>query len=355
VKISSDRESLLAALERARRVVPSEKSIDASGRARLNARDSALTIYGTDLTVFVASRLAADVVKPGEIGVAPADLAEMVRRMPDGAITLSAAEGRLSVSGAGTKRAFKLPYVETADLPSHNGVSESDVTGATVLGDVIAAHLKRVIPAAYTFGDRPHMSGVGFDGSDMFLRLVATDGLRVAVTDVESAPGDGGKTVRLLHLAAARVLAAEAAEMGSISLIVDERGFSFSSHDVDIFVPHVSGNFPPYEFILSTLKTHTGATVTVRSLLDAVNAMAAVSKVTKLTLGSGTVKLHAQGTTDVAEDEVEAALVGPGGVIHVSTQLLLDCSQGVPESDARHRDRRVAQSRCSSRAVASAR
>ncbi len=331
MRFTADRDALLSALDRTRRVTPGAKESPASAQARISAVDGTLTLFGSDLTVFMACRMPAVVSEPGEIGVIPADLSERVRRMPEGStVSIAAKEGRIHLTTDGMKRAFTLPYVETEDLPPHRGVSPSG--DVTIAGDVLASHLKRVLPAAYQHGDRPNVGGVGFDGREMSIRLAASDGLRVTVTDVDGAAGDGAPTVRVLHLGAARVVAAEAAAMGNVGLVVDERGFSFSSEHIDIYVPHIGPSFPAYDVVIQSVKTHTTASVGVREMIAAVQAMGAVSKSTKLSLRDGAAHLFANSANDVAEDEVTASVVGDGGTVYLNTMILLDALKAAPSA-----------------------
>lgn len=330
MRFSVERELFISALDRVRRVVPNQKESPHGQYARLQARDGALSIYGSDLTIFMSCRVATEVSSMGEIGVVPSELAEMVRRMPEGAtITIAAAEGRARITADGSKRAFTLPYVETEDMPAHTGVSPAGIV--TIAGDVLAANLKRVLVASYQSGDRPNMHGIGFDGRAAALHLAATDGKRVADVEVDGVFGDGNEKVRILHLAAARVVAAEAASMGSVGVVVDHRGFSFTSDDVDIFVPHVGADFPQYQAAFGMLNNHTTVSIDVQEALYAVQAMGAVSDVTKITL-NGAFHLSAHGERDLAEDEVSGAIVGDGGVVFISTNLLIDALKGSPKA-----------------------
>lgn len=327
MRATVEQEDLLAALDRARRVTPSSKDSPISAHARLVAADGVLSVFATDSTVFFACRVPSDVAQPGEVGVFPANLAEMVRRMPAGKILIAVDGSRLRIASQTAKRQFQLPFVGTSDLPAHKGPSTGRAAVA-IRGTVLAGAMRRVISSAYQLHDRPLMRGIAFDGRHEKLRLVATDGLRVAVTDVDaSIPVDGG--VRLLHLGGARVLMAEAPAMGDVGVQVDERGFSITSEHTDLYVPHIAGTYPPYEAALRMQQSHTTAVCDARELTAAAQAMATVSETAKLTLRDGSAALAAIGEHETAEDELAVDTRGRGGTVLASAQTLADILKAV--------------------------
>ena len=319
MKFTIAREPLLAALDRAKRAVDT-KGI--TSHARITASANRVTIDATDLTLFVSCSMPADVKAQGEIGVAPAALADMVRRMPDGAELSLTVEGtKAKLAAVGTKRAFQLAVIAATDLPTMRGASHD---GAVPLdGAALAAHLRRTIVASYDGGDRANCHGVALHG----LRFVATDGVRLAVSDLGEAVG----APRLLHLAAAKVLASEATAMGDVGLVVDEFGFSFTSESVNIFVPHVASSFVPYEMVLPKGTRKTTAVVDVKAAIGALQAMATVAESVALSTCKA-LRMSAKGERDSAEDEVEATVTGPAARVHLDTSLMLDAIRGSTEA-----------------------
>ncbi len=126
---------------------------------------------------------------------------------------------------------------------------ESMPATTTLDGSELARGLRQVLPAAGPIGDdRRYPAAVLVDLREDAVRLVATDGHRLAVRDIPSSTFDLGRTV--IDAADAKRLASIAADAGPITVVAgSELAVRTTSESVNF--PAVSDDYPDYEAILA--------------------------------------------------------------------------------------------------------
>ncbi len=156
---------------------------------KIVARDGSLLLSATDLEVGL--RLGVDQVDVQEEGEAliPADkLAQIVRASEDATLTLDTDDHAIEIRGGDSH--FKVFGFDPAEAPA-----VADFEGATVSaeidGGVLQTLISRTLFAAAAERSRYAINGVLFDREDRKLRLIATDGRRLAVARGTCHTGEG--------------------------------------------------------------------------------------------------------------------------------------------------------------------
>ncbi|MGI9626859.1 MAG: DNA polymerase III subunit beta [Longimicrobiales bacterium] len=286
MKIRAERDDLADVLSRAARAVSPRSPLDILQGLLCEVAGSTLTVTGTDLETTIRTQLAVEALGEGST-VIPARLAsEAVRKMPVGAVTLSAAEGEVEIAGNGPRFAFR--ELSAADFPS---VAEPVGGGTAMDGDRLIEAIAQVGSAASTDEARPILTGVFFEDHEGSLRLVATDSYRLAVRDLPGVSSQEG----LVPIRALRELGRS---IGSpkIEAAIGDRTASFISDRGTLDVRLIEGTFPNYRQLLPD--AHQGRlTVEREALLEAVGRAALVAEdhiPLRLTMGPGGLDLAVQ-------------------------------------------------------------
>jgi DNA polymerase-3 subunit beta len=287
VKIRAERDDLADVLSRAARAVSPRSPLDILQGLLCHVAGGTLTVTGTDLETTIRTQLAVETLGEGST-VVPARLAaEAVRKLPAGAVMMSAADGEIEISGNGPRFAFRELSVE--DFP---GVPDSTAAGgATVDGDLLARAIAQVSSAASTDEARPILTGVFFEAENDSLRLVATDSYRLAVRDMPGvSPQDGLVPVRALREFGRSIGAPK------VEVEVGDRSASFRSERGSLDVRLIEGTFPNYRQLLP--EGHQGRlSASKEALLEAVGRAALVAEdhiPLRLTMSKGGVDLAVQ-------------------------------------------------------------
>jgi DNA polymerase III subunit beta len=145
-----------------------------------------LHVSATDLDVSISSEHECEVVKEGAVAVSAKHLYEIVRALPEKMVTLrKAANNFLEVrSGPSEFRIVGLPSEDFPVLPRFEKVPFVSIDPSALLDQI-----DRTFFAVSSDETRYNLNGVFFEPSQGSLRLVATDGHRLSLTE-RATPGD---------------------------------------------------------------------------------------------------------------------------------------------------------------------
>jgi DNA polymerase-3 subunit beta len=262
VKFRCERDSLVEVLTTAGRAVSSRSSTTmALGGIRLESLGNRLAVVGTDLDLTVHVSTEAIGITDG-VCVAPAKLlADIVRSLEPGAVTIESADDKVEIAAARSR--FSLRTFPVDDFPVLPEPPEP-MTSLPAAGLVDA--LRQVVRAASNDDARPLLTGVLVAAEGTGIRLVATDSYRLALRDLagNDAKLDAAQILvparalaELQRLSALGSLAKEGAVVGDEEGPVPQVGLSIGEHDVTFTVGAVQvstrlldGSYPDYRQLI---------------------------------------------------------------------------------------------------------
>jgi len=250
MKIQCQTRELLDAVSLVSGVVPGNPTRPVLHSAKLQASRDGLQIIGTDLEVGLQSQVDEVMVdQEGTCLVPCARLVAILREIKDPELTFEVDAAGQACLSAGSSH-FKLPTGPIDEFPS----VEFSPPGPSirVSREDLLNTLRRVSVAAAKDATRFNMHSVLFDGQEDELRIVSTDGKRMAVSALSvAAGGDEGlpsgqfilplKGVDLLS----KILANEADE--EVVLHLDQNEVAYVSDRESLTCRLVEGKFPDYE------------------------------------------------------------------------------------------------------------
>jgi DNA polymerase-3 subunit beta len=180
VKFRSERDILVEALTTASRAVTSRGGASTTlNGLRIEAAGNQLTVVGTDLDLTVRVEVEAIGLDDGAL-VAPARLvADIVRALEPGAVTMEGGEDEVEISAARSRFVVRTYPVE--DFPV---LPEPRADQVRLPAGALAEALRQVVRAASSDDARPLLTGVLVAAEGEGTRLVATDSYRLALRDV---------------------------------------------------------------------------------------------------------------------------------------------------------------------------
>lgn len=283
-----------------------------------------MQVTGTDNELTVRSFLEVEGLEDGATVVQARLAAEAVRKLPQGAVSVTAADGEVEITGNGPR--FRLREMAVDDFPAVTEQVEGhrvEVDG----GDLIAA-LAQVGVAASGDEARPTLTGVLFEENDGVLRLVATDSYRLAVRDV---PSIGAEGTRLVPYRALRELPRTVGE-GKMTVTLGEREAVFATDVGRLTARIIDASFPNYRQLLPDEFPNT-LELPKDALLEAVGRAALVAEdhiPVRLNLHDGGVELSVI-RQEVGEEteHIEGAYKGTEMTIAFNTRYLTDGAAAV--------------------------
>lgn len=263
MKFRCERDSLVEVLTTAGRAVSSRSTTTmALGGIRMESLGNRLAVVGTDLDLTVHVSTEAIGINDG-VCVAPAKLlADIVRSLEPGAVTIESADDKVEIAAARSR--FSLRTFPIDDFPVLPEPPEP-MTSLPAAGLVDA--LRQVVRAASNDDARPLLTGVLVAAEDTGIRLVATDSYRLALRDLA---GNDAKLDAAQILVPARALA-ELQRLSALGSLAKEGqsggegddgqvprvGLSIGEHDVTFTVGTVQvstrlldGSYPDYRQLI---------------------------------------------------------------------------------------------------------
>ncbi|OXT01819.1 DNA polymerase III subunit beta [Notoacmeibacter marinus] len=257
MRVTLERSNLLKSLGHVHRVVERRNTIPILSNVLLSADGGNLQLKATDLDLEVTEAVPATIDVAGGTTVPAHLLHDIVRKLPDGAeVDLKMDEDGRAMSVASGRSSFRLQCLPQGDFPALTAGQFSHQF------DVAAAELKRLIDktqfAISTEETRYYLNGIYLhaiesDG-DLMLRAVATDGHRLARTQMAAPAGSEGmpgiivprKTVAELQ----KLL--DLPEEATVKVELSDTKIRFTAGEVVLTSKLIDGTFPDYQRVIPT-------------------------------------------------------------------------------------------------------
>ena len=175
MKFSCDKYVLQQAAASAARAAAPKSPIAALEGLLLEA-GADLRITGYDLKKAIYTNMEADIPEPGSVLVGARLFCEMLRRMPDGVVTVEAENGTVTVRCG--RSSFNLVGMSAEDYPDLPSVEAEN--GVSLPQDLLKKMINECSFAVSTNESRPVYMGTLFEIAHNELTMVSVDGYRLA-------------------------------------------------------------------------------------------------------------------------------------------------------------------------------
>ncbi|GAB4191462.1 MAG: DNA polymerase III subunit beta [Wenzhouxiangellaceae bacterium] len=183
MKVRVERELMLPLLNLVVGVVERRQTLPVLANLLLHAEDGKLTCTGTDMEVELTGSMEAEIEQDGEITVPARKLHDICRALPDGAlIRLELKDDKMSVSSGRSR--FTLSTLPAEEFPSSDQVDSLAEWSFTE--DMIHALMTGTSFAMAHQDVRYYLNGLMLEFKPGMLRAVATDGHRLALSDLNA-------------------------------------------------------------------------------------------------------------------------------------------------------------------------
>jgi DNA polymerase III subunit beta len=302
VKISLEREVLLAQLQTVSRVASTRSAIQALSGVQLAAAESGCELRATDMEVGLRVPLEADVAREGVVVLPARLLLDVVRALPAQQVSLelrAAEQDAELVSGNAT---FHIRTLRSEDFPPFPETDASAVV--SVPAEAFVSTALKVAGSASRDETRPVLTGILVSAAERELRMVATDSYRLSVkeTTLEEPLSEAFEVN--VPARALQELARIAAHVGdaALSISVRQNQVMFELGGVVLSSRLIDGQFPNYRQLVPESFEHE-LRVAAGELTDVVRRISLLAQKNaplRLAFAPGELTVSAQ-TPDVGE------------------------------------------------------
>ena len=333
--VKTERDNLLRPLQTVSGIVERRHTLPILANLLITKNGPDVSFLSTDLELQITTR--ADFGVGGEsvaTTVAARKLLDILRAMPDGQVSLTLADKRLTVQSG--KSRFALQTLAADEFPT---VAQAKDYGASLaVPQKTFRQLLGMVHFAMAQQDiRYYLNGLLMVVEDRSLKLVATDGHRLALATLKLAadlPRQEVIVPRKTVLELSKLLADSEDEV-SIQLSSTQAAFSFGS--VELVSKLVDGKFPDYTRVIPA--QHKNRLQVEREPLRQALLRAAILSNEKFrgvrwVLGEGSLKIvSSNAEQEEAHEEVEVKYSGDALDIGFNVNYLLDVLNNVPGAE----------------------
>ena len=245
MRFTITREKLQEGLAAVTPAVPGKTTLPVLANLLIQTTDKGIRISGTDLDIAVSTEVTADVEGAGAITIPARKLSEIARELPPAPVKISAAGDQRITLECGRSK-FKLLGLPKSEFPSFPAVQFEKAVR------IPSGELQKLIShtafAASTEESRPILNGVLWELRPELMRMVATNGHRLAKMEVLVT---GGQKADLIIPPKAleqirRLFAAEE----ELEVAQGENHLGFRSPFTSVFTRLIEGPYPGYEQVI---------------------------------------------------------------------------------------------------------
>ena len=245
MRFTITREKLQEGLAAVTPAVPNKTTLPVLANLLVQTTDKGIRLSGTDLDIAVSTEVTADVEGLGGITIPARKLSEIARELPPAPVKISATGDQRITLECGRAK-FKLLGLPKSEFPSFPAVQFEKATR------IPSGELQKLIGhtafAASTEESRPILNGVLWELRHDMMRMVATNGHRLAKMEV---PVSGGQKSDLIIPPKAleqirRLFAAEE----ELEVAQGENHLGFRSPFTSVFTRLIEGPYPGYEQVI---------------------------------------------------------------------------------------------------------
>jgi DNA polymerase-3 subunit beta len=326
MEINAKRSDLAATLYWGQSIVERRNTMPILANALIEAQKGKIQLSATDLEVGVRGIVDGEVVKPGSLTVNAKKFYEIIREIPTEQVQLKRLDSDWIEIKSG-KSIFKIVGMDAREFPQFPPFDAK--AQASVQASLLRGMIERTIFAVSTDETRYSLNGVFIEESGGNVRMVSTDGHRLAFE--EQALGTLGLSKGVIlprkGLSELKKLL-DSGEEGMVSIAFRENMALVSRQRVELFMRLIDGDFPDYTKVIPQGNPNI-AKVDHGELLQALRRVSILSseryKGVKMEFAENTISISAN-NPDLGEaaEEVEAEYKGAPISIGFNARYILD-------------------------------
>lgn len=334
MKVRILREDFLKGIQTVFPVVINRSTLPILSHLLLETRKEGLYLAGTDLEIGISCTVPAEVIEEGAITIHAKRLHDLVKELTSDSLQMETKKNH-QVSIQCERGLFKimgLPKEEFPKLP-HNDSQEAIVIDQGVL----QAMLSLTAFAASRDESRYILTGILFSSRGGWLRLVSTDGRRLAMIEREAHLSPETEHQVVVPLKTISELHRLLGEGPTVKISIKENQIAFDLGNTQVVSRLIEGKFPNYEQVIPS-ESPQKLTIARENLLLAARRLnlwtTQDSPSVRFDLKANHLLLSKQ-TPDVGEahEELQAIYTGSEFSVGFNPNYLIDVLKALPETE----------------------
>ena len=315
--------------------IPTKTTLPVLSNILFEAGQDGVWMSGTDLDVAVRVKVPAEVKEQGSLTAPGKKLQEIARELPDQPVEVSIRGDQIELKCG--RSHFKLNGLPSDEFPTLPEVDFSD--GWRVKGSDLHGLIKHTSFAVSTEESRPILNGVLWELRDGHMRMVATNGHRLARMGIPAVSSGAPSADFIVPPVALQQVQRLFGQEDDLEVARSGNHLGFRAGGTEVYTRLIEGSYPNYEQVIPK-DNDKFAIVDKKALASAVRRMAVVASDQthriRMVFESDRVHLNVL-TPDLGEgeDELELTYEGEGLEIGFNAAYLLEVLRYMETDDVK--------------------
>ncbi|MBI5642341.1 MAG: DNA polymerase III subunit beta [Deltaproteobacteria bacterium] len=250
MKFTIGKADFIKVLQRIQGIVEKRNTMPILANVLLEAAPGKINIMATDLEVFIKDSSGADISETGSVTVNARKLFEIVKELPSDTIDVtSGKDDKLTIKAGKAK--FNIMGLPSKDFPVFPAIDESKLE--TIESENLKDMIDKTSFAVSTDETRYNINGFLLEKDDSKIRMVATDGHRLAFIekeDIKAVPAREKEGVLLPRKGVMEMRKLLDEKEGNFQLGVTQKSAVMKKDNTVISVRLLEGEFPDYKKVI---------------------------------------------------------------------------------------------------------
>lgn len=246
MKFSVNKSELSNAVGKLSRAVANKSSLPVLEGILFSAEEGRITMAAYNYEIGMKKELEADCYEPGDIVIGAKLLLEIIRKMPEDIITVEVGSNCVChiTSGSSSFDIVGQPAEEFPEIPSAAGGKQ-----LTMPGSMLKSMVRQTIFAVDEENVTPMYTGIYFEIEPDYIKLVALDGLRIALR-TETAKNENPMRFVITGRSLGEVFRMIEDESASIVMNISQNHMSFEIDGYYLVSRLIEGNYLDYQSVI---------------------------------------------------------------------------------------------------------
>lgn len=333
MNISVSKEDLLKGIQVVQGAVSTKNTLPILGNILIETQQAGVKLTATDLDIALSTFIPAEIQEPGVITAPAKRFGDIVKEMrSDGPIRIQVKKN-MSIQIESGKTYFKLMGLGKDDFPH---IPEFNTPHPILIPQELLSRMIKLTAFAMSRDEARYvLNGILFSFQDKILRLVATDGRRLAMVEKEiSKPAGANKNI-IIPNKTIQELSRNLTGEGDVALSLKENQLQFKIGGTVLTSRLIEGEFPNYEQVIPK-KTKEQIWINTQQFLSAARRASIFtnneSQSIKIDLSKNRMVIS-KNTPDVGEvrEEIDAEYSGGEFSIGFNPSYLIDVLKNIED------------------------
>lgn len=247
MKVKTSKENLLAGIQIVQNIVSSKTTLPILSNILLETKGDKLQLNSTDLDIGISCEIPVEIMEEGAITIPAKRFGDIVRELPMEDVVISVKKNN-QIDIEGRQCRFKLSGLPKDEFPKFPEFKDKE---AIQIEQAVLKDMLRLTSFAVSHEESRYvLNGVLMEISDEIIRIVATDGRRLAKIEKKLSVPVKTDIAVIIPIKAIQEIIRNLKDEGILSFVVGANQLLFDIDGVLIATRMIEGEYPNYQQVI---------------------------------------------------------------------------------------------------------